>query len=92
VSGERRRVSLGAIPDFAYPGPGLRLEGVVPGSPAGKAGMKPGDVLVQLSGKPVDDLSGFNALLMQHQPGDQVELRWIRAGTEAKATVELVPR
>ena len=87
-----RRVSVGAVPDFAYQGPGLRLDGVVPDSPAGKAGMQAGDILVQLDGKAVNGLGGFNELLKQLEPGQKVELRWTRNGQAGKATVELVAR
>ncbi|MCL6615267.1 MAG: hypothetical protein K6U03_11765, partial [Firmicutes bacterium] len=43
-----RRVSFGAVPDFAYAGPGVRLQGVTPGSPAAGAGLEAGDVIVRL--------------------------------------------
>ena len=87
-----RRVSVGAIPDFAFQGPGLRLEGVVPGSPADKAGMQAGDILTHLAGDAVNGLGGFNELLKKLEPGDKVELRWTRAGVEQKATVTVVAR
>ena len=87
-----RRVSVGAVPDFAYQGPGLRLDGVVPDSPADKAGMQAGDILVQLDGKAVNGLGGFNELLKQLEPGQKVELRWTRGDKASKATVELVAR
>ncbi|MEO8225415.1 MAG: M20/M25/M40 family metallo-hydrolase, partial [Gammaproteobacteria bacterium] len=87
-----RRVSVGAVPDFAFEGPGLRLDGVVPGSPAEKAGMQAGDILTHLGGKDVSNLGGFNELLKKLEPGDQVELRWTRAGKASKATVTLVTR
>jgi hypothetical protein len=87
-----RRVSVGAIPDFAFQGPGLRLDGVVPGSPADKAGMKAGDILTHLGGAEVANLGGFNELLKKHQPGERLELRWTRAGAPGKATVELAAR
>ena len=87
-----RRVSVGAVPDFAFQGPGLRLDGVVPDSPADKAGMQAGDVLVQLDGKEVSGLGGFNELLKQLEPGQKVELRWTRGDKTSKATVELVAR
>jgi hypothetical protein len=87
-----RRVSVGAIPDFAFQGPGLRLEGVVPGSPADKAGMQAGDILTHLGGNAVNGLGGFNDQLKKLAPGDQVELRWTRAGVEQKASVTVVAR
>ncbi len=87
-----RRVSVGAVPDFAYPGPGLRLDGVVPGSPAEKAGMKAGDILTHLAGKEVSSLGGFNDVLKTLEPGQKVEIQWTRDGKASRATVELVAR
>jgi S1-C subfamily serine protease len=87
-----RRVSLGAVPSFDYQGPGLKIDGVVPGSPAEKAGMKAGDVLTHMGGDEVKGLGGFNELLKKHQPGDKVELRWTRGTESGSATVELVAR
>ncbi|MCL4792477.1 MAG: PDZ domain-containing protein, partial [Gammaproteobacteria bacterium] len=87
-----RRVSVGAIPDFAFQGPGLRIEGVVPGSPADKAGMQAGDILTHMAGDAVNGLGGFNELLKKLEPGDQVELRWTRGGVEQKASVTVVAR
>jgi len=87
-----RKVSVGAIPDFAFQGPGLRLDGVVPGSPADKAGMKAGDVLTHIAGKEVSNLGGFNDVLKTLEPGAKVELRWTRDGAPGKATVELTAR
>ncbi|MBL8201039.1 MAG: M20/M25/M40 family metallo-hydrolase [Chromatiales bacterium] len=89
---QTRRVSVGAVPDFAYPGPGLRIDGAVPGSPADKAGMKAGDILTHLNGKEVSNLGGFNEILKTLEPGQKVELRWTSAGAAKKATVELVAR
>jgi hypothetical protein len=89
---QTRRVSVGAVPDFAYQGPGLRLDGVVPGSPADKSGMKAGDILTHVNGKEVSNLGGFNEILKTLEPGQKVELRWTSAGAARKATVELVAR
>ncbi len=89
---QTRRVSVGAVPDFAFQGPGLRLDGAVPGSPADKAGMKQGDILTHIAGKEVSNLGGFNEILKTLEPGQKVELRWTSAGAEKKATVELVAR
>ena len=92
ASGDRRKVSLGAMPDFAFQGPGLRLDSVVPGSAAEKAGMKAGDILMRFAGKPVTGLGGFNELLREHQPGDHVRLEWTRDGTAQQGEAELTAR
>ena len=79
-------------PDFAFQGPGLRLDGVVPGSPADKAGMQAGDILSHLGDSEVNGLGGFNDLLKKVEPGDKVRLRWTRNGTPGQATAELAAR
>lgn len=48
-----RRVRLGASREIGYHSDGLRITGVVPGSPAERAGWQAGDVLATLEGKPV---------------------------------------
>ncbi len=67
-----RRVSVGTVPDFAFPGPGVRIASIVPGSPAEAAGMEVGDVLINLAGKPVANLQGYTDLLKSLSPGDTV--------------------
>ncbi|MCC7257985.1 MAG: M20/M25/M40 family metallo-hydrolase [Gammaproteobacteria bacterium] len=90
--GDARKAALGAIPDFAFQGPGMRLDGVVPGSAAEKAGLKAGDILLRLGGDDVTGLGGFNEVLRKHQPGDRVKLEWTRDGAPASADAELTAR
>lgn len=90
--GGARRVSLGTVPDFAYPGPGLKLSGVTPGSPAEKAGLTAGDIVTAVDGAPVSDLRSFSEILKAHRPGDEVEVVWKRGSEEKRARVALVAR
>jgi S1-C subfamily serine protease len=85
-------VTLGAVPEFAYQGPGIRVEGVTDGSPAAKAGIQKGDIIIALGGQPVPDLNGFTALLRNYQAGDRTVVRWKRGDTEQEQEVELAPR
>jgi hypothetical protein len=74
--------SLGTVPDMgAGDVPGLRLSGVTPGSPADKAGIRAGDVVVELGGKQVTDLQTYSDALYSHKPGDEVTVVVLR-GTE----------
>jgi len=73
---------LGSIPDMgATEVAGVRLTGVRADSPADKAGMKAGDIIVQFDGKPVKDLYAYTDALYAHQPGDAVDVVVLR-GTE----------
>jgi predicted metalloprotease with PDZ domain len=83
-----RKVSLGAIPDFAYSGNGFRLSGVVAGSPAEAAGLKEGDVIVRMNNVAVSGLKDFSDLLKTLHPGDRVAVTFLRNGAER--TVEAV--
>jgi hypothetical protein len=87
-----RRVSLGTIPDFARESGGVLLTGVMPGSPAEKAGLQKGDVVVALAGTPVDNLADFSAVLKAHQPGDEVVVEFQRDGKALQEKVTLVER
>ena len=51
-----------------------------PGSPAEQAGLRAGDLLVELAGEPVDGFADFAALLFRHTPGQKVQGVVLRAG------------
>jgi hypothetical protein len=76
-----RRASLGTMPDFAFTGEGVRVQQVMPGSAAERAGIAPGDVVVALDGTPVTDLRGYANLLKAFAPGDEIDVTVVR-GTE----------
>jgi len=90
AAGERK-VSLGVVPDFAFAGPGVRLEGVVPGSPAATAGLKAGDILLAIDGQELAGLKALSALLKSLTPGN-VSLKYLRGGREATTEALLVAR
>jgi S1-C subfamily serine protease len=70
------------VPDFAFPGPGVRVSGTVPGSPAEKAGIKEGDVLTRIAGKDVANLQEYSNVLRGLSPGQVVTIVIARgAGT-----------
>ena len=87
-----RRVSFGSVPDFAFAGPGVKLSGVTPGSPAESAGMKEGDVLLSIDGREVADLRAFSDLLKTLTPGQTVAVVFDRGGEEQTAEVTVKAR
>jgi S1-C subfamily serine protease len=68
------RPYFGSIPDMGSDVVGMRLSGVTPGSPADKAGIKPGDVVVQFGDAAVSDLYSYSDALNAHKPGDVVSV------------------
>ncbi len=75
------RPYFGSIPDFASEGPGYRLMGVAEGSPAAKAGLRGGDVILQLGKYKVDNLEDFDGALRKYKAGDKVPVK-IRRGRQ----------
>ena len=90
--GGGKRVSFGTMPDFAHPGPGVKVAGVTPGSPAEKAGVKEGDVILQVDGRDVANLAGFSAILKELKPGQTVKAVVDRAGERLTFEVTVVER
>ena len=74
-------------------GQGLRVRSVWPGSPAAKAGLVPGDVVVALDGRPVEGREDFETALASVAPGRALAIRYRRDGTErdARVTAERTP-
>ncbi len=87
-----RKVLFGTVPDFAHPGPGVKVGSVLPDSPAAKAGLQAGDVLVSLGGDPLADLRAYSEVLKRHAPGDVVKVVWKRGESEMTADVTLAAR
>lgn len=86
-------VYLGSIPDMAGgDAPGLRLSGVTAGSPADIGGLKAGDLIVELDGKPIKDLYSYSDALYARKPGDQVTIVLLRDGQRLTRRVTLGKR
>ncbi|HTS55580.1 MAG TPA: Do family serine endopeptidase [Burkholderiales bacterium] len=73
---------------------GVLIAGVVRGGPADRAGVKPGDILVEVEGKPVLDSSAMLNLVAEAQPGKVALLRVLRnsAALTVKLTVGKRPK
>ena len=91
-AGGGRRVRFGTVPDFAYEGEGVRLDDVVPDSPAAKAGLQKGDILVRMNGQEVKNLRGYSGILGTLEPGQTIEVVYTRDGTETNVTVQVEAR
>jgi hypothetical protein len=84
---------FGTIPDFGeYEGSGVLLSGVRPESPAEKAGIRGGDVLVRFGGIPIANLYDFTYALRDKKPGDVVEVEVERDGEVVTVVATLEKR
>jgi serine protease Do len=83
--GEVVRGWLGAGNQLGAKGPGAAIGSVYEGTPAARAGLRPGDVIEALDGEPVADFEDLRARVGDRRPGEVVTLRVQRDG----ATIEL---
>lgn len=86
------RVVLGTVPDYAAQVEGMRLSGVRPGSPAEKAGMQTGDILVELSGRKITSVYDYTYVLQEMRPNQTVDAVVVRDGKRLELKVTPVPR
>lgn len=87
-----RRVSLGTVPSMTHTGPGVLIDSVLEGSPAAKAGVQAGDMLVEIDGEELEDLRAFSEVLKRHKPGDVIRLVVERDGQDVELEATLVAR
>jgi Do/DeqQ family serine protease len=66
---------------------GALIAGVLRGGPADKAGVKPGDVLLEIEGKPVADPTSMLNLIAALAPGNSAKMRLKRAGKDLNANI-----
>lgn len=65
---------FGTIPDMTPRDFGLRITGVREESPAARAGLQGGDVIVEFDGKPIADIYAYTYALREKKPGDPVKV------------------
>lgn len=85
--------TLGIVPEYGEPTVrGVKLAGTMPGSPAAKAGLLPGDVLVEFDGRKIDGIYDLTDALSDATPGETVKLRLLRNGDFVEMSVTLGQR
>jgi hypothetical protein len=68
------RVYLGTVPNYAEQADGLKLDGVRPDSPAERAGLKAGDVVVKLGRVDVKNVYDYTYALEELKAGVEIEM------------------
>ena len=71
---------------------GTLIAGVMRGSPADRAGIKPGDILLSVAGKPIGDAQSMLGTIAAQTPGQQALLKVYRAGKQLELTVTIAKR
>ena len=84
------KVSLGLMPDVTgQVENGLRADMVVKGKPAHKAGMKNGDVIIQVNDIKIKDIEVYMKALGTLEKGDLVKVKVLRGAEEIVLNVQL---
>jgi serine protease Do len=71
---------------------GVLVSGVIPDSPAQKSGLKAGDIVDSIDGKPVhvefrEELPPLNRIILSRPVGSTLQIKYLRQGKEATASV-----
>lgn len=72
---------------FIYASSGQQA--IVSGSPADKAGLKSGDVILEINGEKISQTRPLSSLISQYQPGDEIELKILRDKKESTLKLKL---
>jgi S1-C subfamily serine protease len=82
-------VGIADAPPFGGP-PGAVVRQVLPDTPAGQAGLRPGDIITALDGIPINSAADLSNIMDQRRPGNTILLTWIdRVGNPRVAPVLL---
>ena len=74
---------------FRLAGGGALIAGVLRGGPADKAGVRPGDVLVEIEGRPVADPTAMLNLVAALPPGAPARMKFKRQGKDLEASITI---
>jgi S1-C subfamily serine protease len=84
----RFTVSLGIMPDYTYSGTGVRVDGVSEGRVAQKAGMKAGDIIVQLGEHNTTSVETYMQALSKFKKGDATTVKYKRGNDVVEVQVQ----
>lgn len=73
-SAPRFKVGLGVIPDYLFDGKGMRIDGVSEDKPAQKAGLKKGDIVIQLGDSTVTNMMSYMRALSVFDKGNSAKV------------------
>ena len=92
VQANKLPVDHGALVSGGTDASGQTAPGVIPGSPADKAGIRDGDIVTSIEGQTIDTLHPLDSVIAQFAPGRTVTVEIYRGGTTIKLQVTLGTR
>jgi S1-C subfamily serine protease len=87
--GEVRRAYLGVTPSDPERGSGALVRKAVEGAPAASAGLRKGDVIVSVAGRPVNGPASLAAAIEDQRPRRRVRIEYRRGSDTRSASVVL---
>ncbi|MER6172582.1 trypsin-like peptidase domain-containing protein [Streptosporangium sp. NPDC001681] len=95
TTGKAKKSRIGVAIDPTYQGVGVRIatearqgsQPIEPNGPAAQAGLKPGDVILEVDGVVLQDGNELIALVRNRAPGEKLSVKYQRGGQENTATV-----
>jgi hypothetical protein len=66
------KVTMGVMPDYAYEGNGMRIDAVIDGRPASKAGVKNGDTVIKMGEQTITNLNDYMKALSLFKKGQTI--------------------
>ena len=81
-------VTLRIMPDYTYSGNGVRVDSIIDGGPASKAGLKAGDIVIQLGEYPVPSMESYMQALGKFKKGDKTAVKVKRGNDTIQSNIE----
>jgi len=85
---------MGISVDTTFSGTGARIttlgSGILAGGPAGKAGLRAGDIIIELDGKSIANSDELVVAIRSHNVGDRVTVKYLRGSLTLSASLTLV--
>lgn len=82
------KVTMGVMPDYVFSGEGMRVDAVLDNRPAAVAGMKKGDVVIQIGEYPVKDVYEYMKALGKFEKSQETEVKVLRNGETVNLKVK----